>query len=693
MRVGIARLLARYAQVLSAGGVTLGAVVLLVDRRWTGLLLATLALTVMVVVLRLGPVRLSKYSYLTQSGIPALVGLLTLPASAVVGALAAGVVLADGLWVRRPWRACWINAGREILGLLAAYGFYLLVLRTSGVTELSVDFLPAAFTLAGVYFLATRGLFYFTLLVRGKLEPAEQILILRWEIISYLLTLIGAIAILAAVHLLAPAGWLAVLLVLGGLGLLTKRILEEAIAAEDLNKVHQLESTVLGNSQLSESFWQIERLAHRLLDWGDFRIYRVTGAEPVLAYRGSFGRPNRGEPSPAIDALRRQAIADVAPVLVRDALRDERMGEPIPEVRSLIVCPIRFGDEILGTIELEHHKTQTYGGRDLVTMATITTHVATAIHIAELRRPLVSTVDQIGVQVSGLARVTEALRTTAAALADASLAMRDGMAEQSAAAAQGLEATTALARLSRDMAADGRKSAEASRRASVVADESRAVIAGAVGRLVELKQFVSESSAQVAALGTVTRRITGFLGTIREIADLTNLIALNAAIEAARAGREGRGFAVVADEVRALAVQALDVTRESSTLVAEIATQVSSVSTQMTRGQETVADVEELSAAAGAALEGIRQATLEAGERARQIADAAATQQSAFDQLTGRIEQVAAVSARTRAQTDTLADQAGEAARGQADLEEAIRELEAVATHLQRIAQHFAVGA
>jgi methyl-accepting chemotaxis protein len=691
--VRVSRLIPAYAQTLFVGGVTLGAAVLLIDRRWTGLLLPTLALAVMVIALRIGPVRLSKYSYLTQSGIPALVGAMTFPASSVVAALATGIVLGDVLWVRKPWRAAWINAGREIIALLAAYGFYLAVLRATHISELSLDFLPAVFTLVGVYFLTTRALFYFTLLVRDKLEPAEQILILRWEIISYLLTVLGTAVVVAALHLLAPTGWLAVLLVLGGLGLLTKRILEEAIAAEDLNKVHQLESTVLGNAQLGESFAQIERLAHRLLDWGDFRIYRVTGAEPVLAYRGAFGRPNRGEPSPAVEPLRRQVVAETSPALVGDTANDPRIAEPMPDVRSLLVFPIRFGDEILGTIELEHHKRRTYGGRDLITMATITTHVATAIHIAELRRPLVSTVDQIGAQVSGLARVTEALRTTAAALAEASLAMRDGMAEQTAAAAQGLEATTALARLSRDMAADGRKSADASRRASEVADRNRAVIAGAVGRLVELKQFVSDSSAQVTALGGVTKRITGFLGTIREIADLTNLIALNAAIEAARAGREGRGFAVVADEVRALAVQALEVTRESSALVAEIGAQVASVAREMTRGQETVADVEELSAAAGQALEAILQATVEAGTRAQQIAEAAAAQQSAFEQLTGRIEQVAAVSARTRVQTDTLAEQAGEAARGQADLEGAIRELEAVATHLQRIARHFAVGA
>jgi methyl-accepting chemotaxis protein len=693
MTIRMSRLLPRYAQVLLVGGVLLGAIVLLLDRRWISLPIPTGALLVMVIALRATPVRLSKYSYLTQSGIPALVGAVTIGPGPVVVALGAGTMLADVLWVRRPWRAAWVNAGREIIAFLSAFGFYALALRLGNVTELSADLLPAVFTLATVYFLETRGLFYFTLLVRDKLESAEQSLILRWEIISYLLTLVGAIIVVAAVHLLAPAGWVAVLLVLGGLGLLTKRILEEAIAAEDLNKVHQLESTVLGNAQLSESFSQIERLAHRLLDWGDFRIYRVTEAAPVLAYRGTFGRPNRGDPPVIIEPIRRQALREQTPALVKDTAHDTRIDAPIPDVRSLLVYPIRFGDEVLGTIELEHHKRQTYGSRDLITMATITTHVATAIHIAELRRPLVSTVDQIGVQVGGLARVTDALRTTAAALADASLAMRDGMTQQSSAAAQGLEATTTLARLSQNMAVEGQRSADASQRASEVADRNRAVIAGAVNRLVELKRFVGDSSSQVTALGGVTRRITGFMSTIREIADLTNLIALNAAIEAARAGQEGRGFAVVADEVRALAVQALEVTRESSALLGDIATRMAGVAEQMERGQEAVADVEELSSAAAEALEAILQATGEAGTRARQIADAAAAQQSAFQQLTGRIEQVAAVSARTQAQTETLADQATEAARGQAELEQAIRELEGVATHLQRIARHFAVGA
>ncbi|HET8623859.1 MAG TPA: methyl-accepting chemotaxis protein, partial [Gemmatimonadales bacterium] len=690
MTTPVARVLATYARALGVGGMLVTVVVAAVELRWLRHPSSTAVLLALTIFLRLGPVRLSKYSYLTQSGIAALAGALVLGCSPVAVALFAGTLIADGLLLRKVWRAAWINAGREVIAFVAAYGFYVVVVRITGVTRPSIDLLPAGFVLVVAYFVASRGLFYFTLLFRAKLEAAERLFVLRWEIIAYMLTLGATAIVVGTVMLLDPLGWLAVALVLTALGMLTRRILEEAIAAEDLNKVHQLESTLLGNAQLSESFLHIERLAHRLLDWGDFRVHRTSEEGTVMAYRSSAGRPGRGEPAPQVDTFRRQAIAQGAPVLIRDTAREAAL-EPIPGVRTMVIYPIRFGDETLGTIELEHHKQNSYGSRDLMTLATVATHVATAIHIAELRRPLVGTVDQISAQVAGLARVTDALRSTAAALASASQEMRDGMAEQSSSAASGLDATTALARVSRDMAVDGRRSAEASLRASEVAERNRKVIAGAVDRLVELKQFVADSSAQVAALGDVTRRVGAIIAAIREIADLTNLIALNAAIEAARAGKDGRGFAVVADEVRTLAVQSLEATRESAALLAEVGSQVATVTKHMHRGREAVANVEELSAAAGEALSAIVEATVDAGRRAATIATAAASQQVAFEDLTERIERVAAVSAQTRSQTDALAAQAAEAAAGQVELEHAIGELEGVASRLQRIARHFAV--
>jgi methyl-accepting chemotaxis protein len=357
----------------------------------------------------------------------------------------------------------------------------------------------------------------------------------------------------------------------------------------------------------------------------------------------------------------------------------------------LVVHPIKFGEEILGTLEVEHHKRHAYGAKDIVAMSTLASQIATAFHIAELRRPLVLTVGQIGEQVTALARVADSLRASATALADVSGGMRQGAIELEKFATGGLRATGSLASASQEMMSQGAKAASASETAAQVATRNRVVIGDAIDRLVELKGFVAVGADRVAALGGLTQRITGFIGTIREIADLTNLIALNAAIEAARAGREGRGFAVVASEVRDLAAQSLHAAREAGTLLGEIATQVSAVSGQMERGRDVVAGVEELSANAAQALDAIVGTTGEAGGHATAIAATAAQQRDAVNALTGQIEQVAASSARSRMDTDTLAKRASEAAAGQADLERAIRELGGLAADLQQIASHFAV--
>jgi methyl-accepting chemotaxis protein len=271
--------------------------------------------------------------------------------------------------------------------------------------------------------------------------------------------------------------------------------------------------------------------------------------------------------------------------------------------------------------------------------------------------------------------------------------MRQGALELEKFAAGGLRATGSLASASQDMISQGAQAAAASGTAAEVAARNRDVIGDAIARLVELKGFVATGADRVASLGALTQRITGFIGTIREIADLTNLIALNAAIEAARAGREGRGFAVVAAEVRDLAAQSLHAAGEAATLLGEIAEQVSAVSGQMDRGRDVVVGVEELSANAAKALDAIVGTTGEAGGHAQAIAVTAAQQREAVNSLTGQIEQVAVSSAKSRADTDILAKRAGEASAGQAELERAIRGLGELASDLQRIASHFAVEA
>ncbi|MBS1241777.1 MAG: difA, partial [Gemmatimonadetes bacterium] len=201
-----------------------------------------------------------------------------------------------------------------------------------------------------------------------------------------------------------------------------------------------------------------------------------------------------------------------------------------------------------------------------------------------------------------------------------------------------------------------------------------------------------DSTHQVSALGDAAARLATFFASIREIAEVTSLIALNATIEASRAGAEGRGFAVVAEEIRRLAVQTDRTARDAAQLASEIGAEIGGILNQMELGHGLVAGVEGVSAEAVSALEAIVRAAHQAEEEARLIAQSAAAQEEASQRLAGQIGQVSESARRTRSEVETLARQATAASAGQADLEQAIAELEKVAMDLQRIARHFVIG-
>jgi methyl-accepting chemotaxis protein len=683
------RLLDGYARAMAYGGTALGLAALIQDRRWLQHPWIGLGLIVFVAVLRRGQIQLSKFSYLSSIGIVALVGAITLGPGSVVFALGLGVFIADAFWLRKQLRTAWINAGREVLGFLAAYGAYAAVFLQTGASSASLEFLPAALTLGGMYFFFTRSLFYFTLLIRGKLEAHERLMILRYEVLAYMLTLIGSVIAASALLVLPPEGWVTVLIVLSVLGLLTTRILEEAIAAEELNKIHARERVITSNISLQDAFIQLERMANRVLDWSDFRIFRVRDGAPVMVYRGALGWPNRGDPPFDSPQLRARVLKEGEVIVVDDARSDEQILAPTPDAASMLLLPLRFGTEVIGTLELDYHKPHAYGKKEVTAASTFAGQLATAMHISDLRRPLIETVERVGIQVKALVATADSLRSAAGSVAQTAHAIRGGAAEQEQLIAQGREATVGLAAQSREVAVDGAAAADASGTATATAARNRELVDDAIRRLLQLQQFVGATTGRVGELYQVTNRLIGFIGTIREIADATNLIALNAAIEAARAGQQGRGFAVVAEEVRQLAAQSAQASREAGGLVAAILGQVAQISEEMDHGTETVRGVGELSGDAARALQHIVAGTMDASGHARRIADTAARQEQAALRLQEQMDRVAAVSARTLEDANTTARRASEAARSHADLERAIRELAGVAERLEMIVRHF----
>ena len=690
--MNFSRFVLLYGRVLASVGLALTIAAVLVDPRWMRQWIEILVMLAACVGLRGQSVRLSKYSYLNQTGVVSLGGSLLVGVPATLIALAGGTILADWLWLRKSLWAAVINFGREAITLVAAYGAYAVILTVSGVTDpgLHVATIPALFFYTLAYFVFGRLLFYMSLLIRRKLEQDEHLLIIRYEVIAYFGTIGAVTTIASAVLAWPPVTWLFVAAALGALGQLLKQMLEEAISAEELNKIHAIESVITSNISLHDSFQRIERLAHRLVDWGDLRIYRRADEGLRLAYRSAIGRADRGEPTSDVAGLRAQVVANGETLVIDDVLRDKRVGDVPEHVQSLVLVPLRFGGGVIGTLELEHHKRRAYRRKDIVTIATFANQLATAIHINDLRRPIVETLDGMTRQLMTIGQAAASLRDVSRAVASSTTAIRTAATSEEAEVSGGLEATDALARVSQRVVEDGAGAARASTAASDVANRNRERIRDALGRLVALKSFVGESSGKVQQLGTMSRRITGFIASIREFSDMTNLLALNAAIEAARAGRHGKGFAVVADEVRRLAEQSAEAAAEAGELVSDIHRQVGGVVEQMRRGQVNVAGVEELSSDALEALDAIVKATAEATFHAQRISTAASEQDESFMRLRQRISAVAAISLQNRAEAESVSTRAGEAAQGLSDLERATHDLEDVAGRLRELTRGFA---
>jgi GAF domain-containing protein len=197
----------------------------------------------------------------------------------------------------------------------------------------------------------------------------DFIVVLRWEVVGYLVTCLGAGVVIWSLNTLSPPGWIAILLTLCVVGLFARTLIEEAIAAEDLNKVHLMQSVVTGNVSLQTAFEQIEQFAYRLIDWDDMRVYRVEGGTATLAYHGRIGRPGRGEPDQSLDPVRQRVVADGHVAVLGDARRE--VGMRSNRVASVVIQPLKFAEEVIGTLEILHRKERFYRNRDVAALTAV----------------------------------------------------------------------------------------------------------------------------------------------------------------------------------------------------------------------------------------------------------------------------------------------------------------------------------
>ena len=196
---------------------------------------------------------------------------------------------------------------------------------------------------------------------------------------------------------------------------------------------------------------------------------------------------------------------------------------------------------------------------------------------------------------------------------------------------------------STDIARNCTAAATASRQSTASAHAGAAVVQDTITGMDVIADRVRQTAKTVEALGSRSEQIGDIVGTIEDIADQTNLLALNAAIEAARAGEQGRGFAVVADEVRALAERTTKATREIGEMIKAIQNETRDAVRAMEEGVNEVGKGAELSKKSGQALEEILERINEVSMQISQIATAAEQQTATTREVTTNIHQITGV--------------------------------------------------
>jgi methyl-accepting chemotaxis protein len=220
--------------------------------------------------------------------------------------------------------------------------------------------------------------------------------------------------------------------------------------------------------------------------------------------------------------------------------------------------------------------------------------------------------------------------------------------------------------------------ADSSQNANQTALNGSAVIDRTVEVMRRIAEKVKESAKTVEGLGCRSDQIGAIVGTIEDIADQTNLLALNAAIEAARAGEHGRGFAVVADEVRALAERTTRATKEISEMIKSIQQETNGAVNTMEEGVREVETGTTEAGKSGEALAEILEQINTVSQQVSQIATAAEQQTATTSEISGNILQITTVSQETadfaKTSTQAASDLAQLAENLQADCRKFITE-------------------
>ncbi len=278
----------------------------------------------------------------------------------------------------------------------------------------------------------------------------------------------------------------------------------------------------------------------------------------------------------------------------------------------------------------------------------------------------------LNTMVSKINATAQHLTDSTARIVDVSRQMKEGAGKQAVQTQTVARSMEQMEETSREMSQHAEEATSAAAQASDVAVKGGEIVRHSIDGMVQVSSTVQESAEKVEQLARHSEQIDQIVSVIEDIANQTNLLALNAAIEAARAGEQGRGFAVVADEVRGLANRTTDATKEIADMVKVIQSGTEAAVVSMEAGRKEAEQGVEMANQAGASLEQIVEVVDGLSDRIQQITGATVAQSAVTHDVTANVATVSEISEQTEKDAQQCSASSSELAKLAVELREMV---------------------